>query len=164
MVRDVSHISGWICLGNIGGGQNGNAPKTRRYIPIASVAAPEPEQYPFSELRSLGLGNRRIPSNTFTLKGETSVSPYSTHESPMLVTLMHEAVAKFMEGKFPPETFNRPIKIHCCKDRTLSYRSEDEPIFNGVAIQVFSVNSEIEAEVLINLVGITQYEQHPLLP
>jgi hypothetical protein len=59
---------------------------------------------------------------------------------------------------------DKPVLIHCCKDRTLTYRTRDEPIFNGVALPVYSVDSKEEAERLINTVGALQYEEHPLLP
>lgn len=52
---------------------------------------------------------------------------------------------------------NRQVLIHCCKDKTLSYRTRDEPIFNGVAIPVFSVDSKAEADSLLLLVGRLQY-------
>ena len=55
----------------------------------------------------------------------------------------------------------RPVKIHICKDRTLSYRRLGEPIFNDVALPVFSVESEQEADDLFLLVGTRQYELHP---
>src|SRR3954462_15170001 len=59
---------------------------------------------------------------------------------------------------------DKPVLIHCCKDRTLTYRTRDEPIFNDVALPVYSVDSKEEAERLINTVGVLQYEEHPLLP
>lgn len=58
----------------------------------------------------------------------------------------------------------RPILIHCCKDRTLSYHARGEPIFNGRALPVFSVDTKKEAEDLIVLIGCVQYEPHPLMP
>jgi hypothetical protein len=42
----------------------------------------------------------------------------------------------------------RPIKIHICKDGTFSIRKPGEPIFNGVAIAVFSTRTVKEAEEL----------------
>lgn len=54
--------------------------------------------------------------------------------------------------------------IHCCKDRTLTRRTRDQPIFNGVAIAVYSVDTEQEADELILLVCSRQYEEHPLIP
>jgi hypothetical protein len=59
---------------------------------------------------------------------------------------------------------NNPVFIHVCKDRTLSYRTEGEPVFNGAALPVFSVMTEEEAINLITLVGSVQYESHPLIP
>lgn len=58
----------------------------------------------------------------------------------------------------------KPVKIHCCKDRTLSYRTRREPVLNGVALPVFSVNTKEEAEELLLLVGRRQYEDHPNMP
>ena len=62
------------------------------------------------------------------------------------------------------DDLSRHILIHICKDKTLSYRTREEPIFNGVALPVFSVNSSEEAEALFILVGRKQYTEHPLLP
>ena len=62
------------------------------------------------------------------------------------------------------DEFSRPVVIHCCKDRTLTYRTKEQPVFNDVALPVFTVATEAEAEALITLVGIVQYEEHPLLP
>lgn len=59
---------------------------------------------------------------------------------------------------------SREIKIHVCKDRTLSYRNRLQPIFNKVALPVFSVNNVDEARELIPLVSNRQYEEHPLIP
>ena len=59
---------------------------------------------------------------------------------------------------------SRNILIHVCRDKTLSYRTRDEAIFNGVAIPVYSVNSKKEARELIVAVGRAQYDEHPLLP
>ena len=59
---------------------------------------------------------------------------------------------------------NRPIMVHLCKDRTLSYRKRSEPVFNGAALPVFSVESEEEAQDLIVLIGTAVHGEHPLLP
>lgn len=59
---------------------------------------------------------------------------------------------------------DRPVIIHVCKDRTLSFRTKDEPVFNGVALPVFSVDTRAEAEMLVTAVGSLQYEEHPQLP
>jgi hypothetical protein len=58
---------------------------------------------------------------------------------------------------------SKPITIHLCKDRTLSYRdrTKNEPVFNGVAVPVLSVESAEIAEQLLLLVGTRQYEPHP---
>lgn len=63
-----------------------------------------------------------------------------------------------------PDHLSREVLIHCCKDRTLTYRTRREPIFNGVALPVFSVDSKEEAETLLLLVGRRQYVEHPKLP
>jgi hypothetical protein len=59
---------------------------------------------------------------------------------------------------------DKPIKIHVCKDRTLSYRNIRQPVFNGVAILVFSTDTVGEARRLIKLVSSRQYVEHPLIP
>lgn len=51
-----------------------------------------------------------------------------------------------------------------CKDRTLSYRTKNQPVFNGAALPVFSVDTIEEAKDLITLVGKKQYGTHPKLP
>lgn len=62
------------------------------------------------------------------------------------------------------EHFKRPVFIHVCKDKTLSYRRAGQPIFNGAALPAFTVEDEAEAQALLVLVGRAQYEEHPLLP
>lgn len=66
-------------------------------------------------------------------------------------------------GRYLAHGDDRPVTIHLCKDRTLSYRwrGSNEPVFNGVAVPVLSVRSEEEAEQLLLLVGTRQYEPHP---
>jgi len=59
---------------------------------------------------------------------------------------------------------SRTVLIHICKDKTLSYRTRRELIFNGVALPVFSVDTAEEAEALFVLVGRVQHMEHPLLP
>jgi hypothetical protein len=61
-------------------------------------------------------------------------------------------------------TFEKPILIHVCKDKTLSFRRRHEPIFNGVALPVYSVDTVEDAKDLITMVGRAQYHEHPLLP
>jgi hypothetical protein len=56
------------------------------------------------------------------------------------------------------------VLIHVCRDRTLSYRARNEPIFNGVALPVYSVPDKTEAEMLVRTVGSVQYEEHPRMP
>lgn len=62
------------------------------------------------------------------------------------------------------DDLSRPIKIHVCKDRTLSYRAKGEPVFNGRALPVFSVDTKEEAEQLFLLTGRLQYTEHPQMP
>jgi hypothetical protein len=62
------------------------------------------------------------------------------------------------------DALSRPVVINCCKDRTLTFMRRGQRPFNDVALPVFTVNTIREAETLITLVGICQYEQHPLLP
>lgn len=57
-----------------------------------------------------------------------------------------------------------PVLIHVCKDRTLTYRTRDQPIFNGVALPVYSVESEEMAEMVIVAVAKCMYESHPQIP
>jgi hypothetical protein len=64
----------------------------------------------------------------------------------------------------PNDDLDRHVLIHICKDKTLSYRTRKQPIFNKVAIPVFSVNSNKEARSLLMLVGRQQYTEHPLMP
>lgn len=59
---------------------------------------------------------------------------------------------------------DKPVLIHICKDKTLSYRRKHQPVFNKVALPVFSVHNEYEAEQLLLAVGRRQYTTHPLMP
>lgn len=59
---------------------------------------------------------------------------------------------------------DRKWLIHCCKDKTITYRTRDQPIFNRVALPVYSVDTEKEAEALTILCCRRQYEEHPLIP
>lgn len=59
---------------------------------------------------------------------------------------------------------SRDIKIHICRDGTFTYRSDDEPVFNGVAIPVYSVDTKEEAERLQTLMCSRNRLEHPLLP
>ena len=66
-----------------------------------------------------------------------------------------------------PETIDnlkRSILIHICKDGTLTYRTREQPVFNGAALPVFSVNTEKEAKTVILLASSRQKTSHPLLP
>jgi hypothetical protein len=62
------------------------------------------------------------------------------------------------------DLLSKPVKIHVCKDRTLSIVMPGGKPFNGVALPVYSVDTREDAENLIMLVGIRQYWEHPLLP
>lgn len=66
--------------------------------------------------------------------------------------------------RIDPQHLDQPVKIHVCKDKTLTARAPGEPVFNEVAIPVFSVRDMSEATNLIILVSRVQYEEHPLLP
>lgn len=56
---------------------------------------------------------------------------------------------------------SRPVLIHVCQDRTISYRTKDEPVFNGVALPVYSVDTKEEAERLCFLSCTAQNRRHP---
>lgn len=58
----------------------------------------------------------------------------------------------------------RPIVIHICKDGTISYRdrTKNEPVFNGVALPVFSVDTVEQAKQLQIRFGRLQYINHPV--
>lgn len=62
------------------------------------------------------------------------------------------------------EDLSRPVMIHICKDGTISYRQHGEPVFNGVALPVFSVDTVEEAHSLQVLCGSAQWEEHPQMP
>lgn len=57
--------------------------------------------------------------------------------------------------------FSRPITIHICKDGTISYRAKHEPIFNGVALPVFTVNTVQQAQDIQVMYGRKQWTDHP---
>ncbi len=59
---------------------------------------------------------------------------------------------------------SRPVLIHICRDRTFTFRTLDEPVFNGVAIPVFSVDTKEEAQDLQIRFCKNQYGEHPQLP
>lgn len=66
--------------------------------------------------------------------------------------------------RIDPQHLQQPVKIHVCRDKTLTARNPGEPVFNGRALPVFSVRDMSEATNLIILVSRVQYEEHPLLP
>ena len=62
------------------------------------------------------------------------------------------------------DNLQKEIRIHICKDGTLSYTRPHEKPFNGVALPIYTVDSVKEAENLIFLMGALQYKEHPLMP
>ena len=62
------------------------------------------------------------------------------------------------------EDLARPVKLHVCKDGTITYRRPPQPVFNGVALAFFSVETEEEAKALQVLMCAAQYCEHPDLP
>lgn len=68
--------------------------------------------------------------------------------------------------KLTKEDWKRTYMIHVCKDGTVSYRNavKKEPIFNGVALPVFSVDTEEQAKAIQVRFCRCQWEEHPLIP
>ena len=62
------------------------------------------------------------------------------------------------------EDLARPIKLHVCKDGTITYRKVGQPVFNGLALPFFSVDNEQHAEALQILLCALQYVRHPDQP
>ncbi len=58
----------------------------------------------------------------------------------------------------------KDVRIHICKDGTLSICEPGEKPFNGVALPIYTVDTVKEAQSLITLVGAVQYQEHPLMP
>ena len=54
--------------------------------------------------------------------------------------------------------------IHICQDGTLTCRHESEPVFNGASLPCYSTDTRERAQQLIILLGVMQYDEHPLLP
>lgn len=63
-----------------------------------------------------------------------------------------------------PSDYGRQIMIHVCKDGTVTYRALNEPVFNGVALPVFSVDTAEQAEAIQVRFCRAQWEPHPLMP
>lgn len=65
-----------------------------------------------------------------------------------------------------PTHYARPIMLHVCKDGTVTYRdkSKREPVFNGVALPVFSVDTVDEAARIQVRFCRKMYQSHPLMP
>ncbi len=60
---------------------------------------------------------------------------------------------------------SRPIMFHVCRDRTLTYRQLGEPVFNDVALPVFSVDTIEEAEELqVMVCECVRDAYHPSMP
>jgi hypothetical protein len=62
------------------------------------------------------------------------------------------------------EDFKRPIVIYICKDGTISYRHKSEPVFNGRALPVFTVDTVDQAKAVQARFGRLQYGEHPQQP
>lgn len=58
----------------------------------------------------------------------------------------------------------RAIRIDVCKDGTISFCPRKQPPFNGVALPVYSVNTEEQAETIQVRFGRRQYIEHPEMP
>lgn len=54
-----------------------------------------------------------------------------------------------------------PVLLHVCKDGTITYRTVKEPIFNGVALPFYSVESKEDAQALQIHLCRLQYASHP---
>lgn len=63
-----------------------------------------------------------------------------------------------------PGDLSRPILIHVCKDGTISYRTRRQKVFNGVALPVFSVDTEEQARDIQVRFGRRMYDSHPKIP
>jgi hypothetical protein len=59
---------------------------------------------------------------------------------------------------------DRPVLIHICKDGTFTWRRRGQPVFNGRALAVFSVDTEEQAREAQVLFCRRQYAPHPQLP
>lgn len=62
------------------------------------------------------------------------------------------------------DVFSRAVFIHICADGTISYRKQHEKVFNRLALPVFSVDTEEQAQEIQTLFGRKQYVAHPQLP
>lgn len=59
---------------------------------------------------------------------------------------------------------DRPVVIHVCKDGTITYRRQGQPTFNNVALPVYSVATEAQAQAVQVRFGRRQYGEHDRLP
>ena len=60
--------------------------------------------------------------------------------------------------------FARPILIHVCKDGTVTFRRRNEPVFNGIALPVYSVETIEDARAIQAHFCRAQWHEHPLMP
>lgn len=64
-------------------------------------------------------------------------------------------------GKGHMHHLSRRVLIHVCKDGTFTYRIPPAPVFNGLALPVYSVDTEDEAQALQVRLCRLQRTQHP---
>jgi hypothetical protein len=69
-----------------------------------------------------------------------------------------------MNDEMPSDHLARPYLIHVCKDGTITYRTRNQPVFNGRALPVFSVDTRRQAEELQIRFCRRQHKEHPLMP
>ena len=69
-----------------------------------------------------------------------------------------------MKPELTKEDWLRPIVVHLCQDGTITYRTRSEPVFNGVALPVFTVNTEEQAKEIQARFCRRQYTEHPQQP
>lgn len=64
------------------------------------------------------------------------------------------------------EDFRRRFMLHVCKDGTVRYRDAhaNEPVFNGVALPVYSVDTAEQAQAIQLRFCRLQYGEHPQMP
>lgn len=77
---------------------------------------------------------------------------------------MKAAKQTITEPKAMRDDYMRPIMVHVCRDGTVTFRRRDEPVFNGRALPVFSVNTPEEAEAIQVRFCRAQWKAHPLMP
>lgn len=67
-------------------------------------------------------------------------------------------------AKTRDESFFRAIVLQLCKDGTISYRTRGEPVFNGAALPVFTVDTIEQAQQFQVRFGRLQHGPHPQIP